>query len=130
MKLKLFRINLNLGQKISKHNTEPSILRGLALEILNVLYPEQEWLRILTDGSLMSDSPNAGAGDFSKMFSFYVPEGQGTAFYGKIVAIRTALYQLQCQLEKFTRAVILSDSRVALLAVAYDNNPITHVVLD
>ncbi|GFY65784.1 hypothetical protein TNIN_253911 [Trichonephila inaurata madagascariensis] len=33
-------------------------------------------------------------------------------------------------MEKFTRAVILSDSRAALLAAVTDNNPITQDVLD
>ncbi|GFW03168.1 hypothetical protein TNCV_157881 [Trichonephila clavipes] len=55
MKLKLFQINLDLGQKVSKNNTEPSILRAFALEILNIPFPEQEWLQIFTDGFLMSE---------------------------------------------------------------------------
>ncbi|GFU91724.1 hypothetical protein TNCV_4170101 [Trichonephila clavipes] len=58
-------------------------------------------------------------------FSFYVPVGRATAFDGEIAAIRTALSQLQCNSVKCTRAVILSDSRASLLAVASDNNPIT-----
>ncbi|GFS43167.1 hypothetical protein TNIN_69501 [Trichonephila inaurata madagascariensis] len=49
MNLKLFLINLDMDQKVSKNNTEPSILRALALEILNILYPKPEWLRIFTD---------------------------------------------------------------------------------
>ncbi|GFV12103.1 hypothetical protein TNCV_1795901 [Trichonephila clavipes] len=63
-------------------------------------------------------------------FSFYVPVGRATAFDGEIAAIRTALSQLQCNSVKCTRAVILSDSRASLLAVASDNNPITQDVLD
>ncbi|GFW03167.1 RNase H domain-containing protein [Trichonephila clavipes] len=43
---------------------------------------------------------------------------QGTVFDGEIAAIRTALSQLQCHLEKFTRAAVS------------DNNPITQDVLD
>ncbi|GFY74815.1 hypothetical protein TNIN_32781 [Trichonephila inaurata madagascariensis] len=38
--------------------------------------------------------------------------------------------QLQCHLEKFTRAVILTDSKTALLAIVSDNNPITLEILD
>ncbi|GIY21489.1 hypothetical protein CDAR_413191 [Caerostris darwini] len=76
--------------------------------MLNILYPDPEWLRIFTDGSLLSNIPNAGAGVFSESFSFYVPVGRGTT------AIRTAMSQLQCHLEKFTTAVILCDSRAAL----------------
>ncbi|GIY39976.1 hypothetical protein CEXT_249351 [Caerostris extrusa] len=37
-----------------------------------MLYPDPEGLRIFTDGSLLSDSPNANAGVFSEIFSFYV----------------------------------------------------------
>ncbi|GFV45459.1 hypothetical protein TNCV_299591 [Trichonephila clavipes] len=62
--------------------------------------------------------------------SFYVPESRVTAFDGEIAVIRTALFQLQCRLEKFTRAVILRDSRAALLTIAFDNNPITQNVFD
>ncbi|GFS41153.1 hypothetical protein TNIN_66561 [Trichonephila inaurata madagascariensis] len=78
----------------------------------------------------MSDSPNAGAAVFSEFFSLYVPLEQGTAFNGEIAAIHTALSQLQRLLEKFTRAVILSDSRAPLLAVVFDNNSVTRDVLD
>ncbi|GIY22873.1 hypothetical protein CDAR_599931 [Caerostris darwini] len=92
--------------------------------MLNILYPDPEWLRIFFDGSLLSDSHNAGARVFSEFFSFYVPVGRGTAFDGEIAAIRTALSQLQCHLEKFTR-VILCDSIAALLAIVSDNNPKT-----
>ncbi|GIY86325.1 uncharacterized protein CDAR_513391 [Caerostris darwini] len=93
--LKSFCINLDLGQKITKSNTDTSILRALALEMLNILYPDPEWLRIFTDGSLLSDSPNGGAGVFSEIFSSYPPVGRGTAFDGEIAAIRTVLSQLQ-----------------------------------
>ncbi|GIY08048.1 hypothetical protein CDAR_83691 [Caerostris darwini] len=103
--------------------------------MLNILYPDPEGLRIFTDGSLLSDSPNAGARVFSEMFSFYVPvEGTslrpGTEFDGEIAVIRTALSQLQCPLEKCTTAVILCDSRAALLAIVSNNNPKTQDILD
>ncbi|GFX91815.1 RNase H domain-containing protein [Trichonephila clavipes] len=62
-------------------------------------------------------------------FVQYVPVSRGTAFDGEISAIRRALPQLQCHLEKFTRVIILSDSRVTLLAVVSDNNSITQDVL-
>ncbi|GIY01931.1 uncharacterized protein CEXT_332121 [Caerostris extrusa] len=68
--LKSFCIKLDLGQKITKSNTDTFILRALALEMLTILYPDPEWLRIFTDGSLLSDSPNAGTGVSSEIFSF------------------------------------------------------------
>ncbi|GFV10662.1 hypothetical protein TNCV_872921 [Trichonephila clavipes] len=80
------------------------------------------------DESLMSDNTNAGAGVFSEFLSFYAPVGRGAAFDDEIDAIRVALSQLQCHLEKFTGTVMLSISRAALLAS--DNNPITQDALD
>ncbi|GFW26678.1 hypothetical protein TNCV_2850681 [Trichonephila clavipes] len=44
-----------------------------------MLYPKPSCLRIFTDGSHLSDSPNAGARVFSEIFSFCVPMGRGTA---------------------------------------------------
>ncbi|XP_035229939.1 uncharacterized protein LOC118201887 [Stegodyphus dumicola] len=101
--LKSFWINLDLGQKVTKRNTDPSISRALTFEVLNIFYPEPEWLRIFTDGSLLSDGPNAGARVFSEIFSFYIPVKRGSAFDSEIAAIRTAMYQLPCHFEKFTR---------------------------
>ncbi|GIY78094.1 hypothetical protein CEXT_566211 [Caerostris extrusa] len=99
--------------------------------MLNILCLDPEWLRIFTDGSLLSDSPNAGAEFFfQKFFSFYLPVERGTAFDCEITAIRTALSQLQCHLEKFTRAVILCDSRAALIAIVSNNDPKTQDILD
>ncbi|GFW59012.1 hypothetical protein TNCV_2831181 [Trichonephila clavipes] len=87
-------------------------------------------LRIFIDESLMSDNINAGAGVFSEFLSFYIPVCRGTAFDGEIVAIRAALSQLLCNVEKFTRTVMLSVSRAALLAIVSDNNFITQDALD
>ncbi|XP_035212608.1 uncharacterized protein LOC118186612 [Stegodyphus dumicola] len=128
--LKSFWINIDLGQKVTKSNTDPSILRGLDFEVLKIFYPEPEWLLIFTNGSLLSDGPNAGAGVFSEIFSFYIPVRRGSAFDGEIAAIRTALCQLPCHLENFTRAVILSDSQAVLLAIVSDKNPISQGILD
>ncbi|GFX12939.1 hypothetical protein TNCV_3659351 [Trichonephila clavipes] len=74
--------------------------------------------------------PNAGARVISDFFSFYVLVGCGTVFDDEITAIRTALFQLQCHLEQFTRAVVFSDITAALLAIVSDSNPIIQNVLD
>ncbi|XP_035229894.1 uncharacterized protein LOC118201842 [Stegodyphus dumicola] len=123
-------LGLDLGQKVTKRNTDPSILRAFAFEVLNIFYSEPECLRIFTDGSLLSDGPNAGAGVFSEIFSFYIPVGRGSEFDSEIAAIRTALYQLPCPLEKFTRAVIFSGSRAALLAIVSHKNPTSQDISD
>ncbi|GFU14411.1 hypothetical protein TNCV_328781 [Trichonephila clavipes] len=60
---------------------------------------------------------------------FYVPVDRGTVFDDEIDEIRPTLSQLQCLLEKFARAVILKDSRSAILAIVSDNF-ITQDILD
>ncbi|GFU92079.1 RNase H domain-containing protein [Trichonephila clavipes] len=129
MNLKLFWINLDLGQKVIKSNTEPSIMRALVLEVLNFLYFEPEWLRTFNVGSFLPDSPNADAGIFSEIFSAYDPADRGTAVYGEIDEIRTSLSQLQCHLENL-RVVILRGSRATLLVIVSGNNPKTQGLLD
>ncbi|GIY96005.1 hypothetical protein CEXT_665561 [Caerostris extrusa] len=49
--LKSLCLNLDLAQKITKSNTDTSILRDLALEMLNILYTDPEWLKFFYDGS-------------------------------------------------------------------------------
>ncbi|XP_071043832.1 uncharacterized protein [Parasteatoda tepidariorum] len=86
---------------------DPAILKVLSYEALSSYYPEPEWLRIYTNGSLLHDSPNAGAGVFSEAFSFYAPVRQGSAFDGQIDKIRIAIVQLQCYIDLFEKAVVL-----------------------
>ena len=124
-----FQINLDIGQTVTKSTTDSTILKALTLEVIDASYPESDWLRIYTDGSLLSDSPVAGAGVFSEIFSFYFPVGVGSSFDGEIAAIGVALSQLLCHLDKFTRAVVLSDSKAALLAIV-SNNTLTQDILD
>ncbi|XP_071033083.1 uncharacterized protein, partial [Parasteatoda tepidariorum] len=64
-------------------------------------------------------------GVFSEASSFYAPVRQGSAFDGEI-----ALVQLQCHIDLFVKAVVLCDSRAALLATASLNNPLTRDNLD
>ncbi|GFT38072.1 hypothetical protein TNCV_4103101 [Trichonephila clavipes] len=85
---------------------------------------------MFTDGFLLSDSPNTGAEVFSETVSFYVPVRRGTAFDREIAAMHTALFRIQCHLEKCTRVVILSAFKVILFAIVCDNNPFTQEVLD
>ena len=67
----------------------------------------------------MSLHKGAGAGATSKLFSFYKPLGFGTTnFDGELEAILSSLYNLLYRIDKFQRAVILSDSQAAILAIA------------
>ncbi|GIY90622.1 stardust1 protein [Caerostris darwini] len=85
-----------------KKSQEKDIIKSLYLQSENV---ERKILQL---------NPS-GAGVFCDLFSVYAPVGCfASAYDGKV---RIALTQLQCQTEQFTRAVILSDSKVALLAI-------------
>ncbi|GIY22451.1 hypothetical protein CDAR_77991 [Caerostris darwini] len=79
----------------------------------------QKKFRVYADGSLLSDSPNAGIVKdvFQKFFLSTSLLDEVLQFDGEIATIRTDLPQLQCHLEKIHKSgVILCNSRAALLA--------------
>ena len=41
-------------------DTAAAVLHTLALEIMDTLYPEPNWLRVVTIGAFLPDQPNAG----------------------------------------------------------------------
>ena len=83
----------------------------LAVETMNIRYPQDKWLHIFTDGSQIDGHLNAGAGIYRELLSCYMPLGQhSTAFDGKIEAIRTARRLLNLHQDKSERSVIFSDS--------------------
>jgi hypothetical protein len=62
----------------------------MALETIHKRYPQENWLHIYTDGSLIN--PADGAGIFCKLFLFYKKLGRFTTnFVGDIAAIKIAL---------------------------------------
>ncbi|GFW96491.1 hypothetical protein TNCV_4358131 [Trichonephila clavipes] len=69
---KVFRICIELTQRVSKKEQNTLILRSLALEAIDTMYPEPEWVHIYTDGSLLIDSESSGAGVYCHLFSFYL----------------------------------------------------------
>ena len=96
-------------------------MKAIDLETSQTKYPSHDWLHIFTGGSLVSlhKGAGAGAGATSKLFSFYKPLGFGTTnFDGELEAILSSLYNLLYRIDKFQRAVILSDSQAAILAIA------------
>lgn len=115
---KRFSIRLELIKDVYKAETSDIVLRTLALETLDSLYPKEEWLRIYTDGSRMSGCVNAGAGVYCELFCLYTPIGNHrSAFDGEIAAICQALSQLRPRLNSFSKVVLLSDSKAALQAI-------------
>ncbi|XP_042906797.1 uncharacterized protein [Parasteatoda tepidariorum] len=125
-----YSLSLNLCQDVSKRGTNDQVLKSIALETLHLLYPENEWLHIFTDGSRLAEGTNAGAGVSCNLFSFYTPIGSSrTAFDAEVSAISVALSQLQNHLEKFNNVVILSDSKAALQAIASSKAPASADIL-
>ncbi|XP_042906986.1 uncharacterized protein [Parasteatoda tepidariorum] len=89
---------------------------------MNELHPEPERLRIYTDGSRVDQRVSARAGVFCHLFSAYASVGcYASAYDGEIEAILIALKKLQCRTDQFSSAVILTDSKAALLDI---NSPL------
>ncbi|KAJ4439355.1 hypothetical protein ANN_07477 [Periplaneta americana] len=88
-----------------------------ALETINTRYPTEEWLHIYTDGSTTENL--TGAGVACTHFSLYHSVGRDTTNYdGEIEAIHIALRQLlNLPLNKYNKAVILSDSKAAIQGI-------------
>ncbi|GFY24239.1 mariner Mos1 transposase [Trichonephila clavipes] len=118
------KCSLDLVLNVRKRDRSPTALHAIALETINTRFPQQEWLHIYTDGSLLDFAQGAGIGVFSHLFSFYLHAGPLTThFDGEVEAIHIALQQLAVRLPPIERAVILSDSTSALQALSnYNEN--------
>ena len=91
---------------------------------INIRYPPQNWLHLYTNGSLLSREQDAGAGVTCCLFSLYRSLGYGTtSFDGEIIAISESLRNLLCHINKFKNAVILSDSKAAILSIVSKHTP-------
>ncbi|KAJ4446278.1 hypothetical protein ANN_12973 [Periplaneta americana] len=91
---------------------------------INIRYPPQNWLHLYTDGSLISREQGAGAGVTCSLFSLCRSLGYGTtSFDGEIIAISECLRNRLCHINKFRNAVILSDSKTAILSIVSKHTP-------
>jgi hypothetical protein len=54
--------NLSLTEDLKKNDTFPMVLKLNALEMIDLHYPEKDWLRVYTDGSQVDGTNTAGAG--------------------------------------------------------------------
>ena len=80
-------------QNMTKKETNPVLLKHLALEMMQTRYPIDKWMHIFTDGSILDDHTHAGAGIHSKLFSCYKPLGQpSTAYDSEIEGIHSSNY--------------------------------------
>ena len=103
----------------------------MTLDTINLRYPEDNWVRIYTDGSKMEKHSNIGAGVYSNLFSFYIPVGHDlSAFDGEVGAIRVALNKLTLHQDKFTNVVILSDSKAAIQTISRTSSPCSPDILN
>ncbi|KAJ4452358.1 hypothetical protein ANN_03891 [Periplaneta americana] len=97
---------------------------AMNLRTINIRYPPQNWLHLYTDGSLISREQGAGAGVTCCLFSLHRSLGYGTtSFDGEITAISESLRNLLCHINKFKNAVILSDSKAAILSIVSKHTP-------
>ncbi|KAJ4441067.1 hypothetical protein ANN_10917 [Periplaneta americana] len=99
-------------------------MKQLPLETINIRYPPQNWLHLYADGSLISREQGASAGVTCCLFSLYRSLGYGTtSFDGEISAVSESLRNLLCHINKFKNAVILSDSKAAILSIVSKHTP-------
>ena len=116
------KYNLHIAEDIKKSETSPFILKLMSLKIINLRYPAPEWMHICTDGSSLSN--DGGSGAVCPLFSFYLKlNTNSTNFDGKILAIFLRLQNLSYHIQKFTKVLILCDSKVAILAITHDTIP-------
>ena len=117
--------NLSLLSDMKKQDAPSTILHQMALATINERYPQDEYLRIYTDGWLIGKHGKAGAGVHCKLFSHYISVGENkTSFDGEIKAIHMALQQLLLRPLTFKKAVFLVDSKSAIQSIASNRQPI------
>ncbi|KAJ4426748.1 hypothetical protein ANN_26547 [Periplaneta americana] len=109
----------------SKLEDEVTVAEGTStFHTINIRYPPQNWLHLYTDGSLISREQGAGVGVTCCLFSLYRSLGYGTtSFDGEIIAISESLRNPLCHINKFKNAVILSDSKAAILSIVSKHTP-------
>ncbi|XP_035213477.1 uncharacterized protein LOC118187377 [Stegodyphus dumicola] len=106
-------------KEVDKKQISPEQIRTIALETIEQRFPAEEWIHVYTDGSLTDRIQGPEAGAFSKLFSFYIPVGAySTHFDGELKAIHVAAQQLSLRQSSFRRAVVLSDSTLAIQVIS------------
>jgi len=104
--------NLSLTEDLKKKDTSPMVLKLTTLEIIDLHYPEKDWLRVYTDGSQVDEANTAGAGVHCRLFLQYASvDVNKSNFDGEIETISLVLQQLVYRLRPFEKVVILVDSK-------------------
>ncbi|KAJ4429912.1 hypothetical protein ANN_22116 [Periplaneta americana] len=129
LQIDIIQSEIDLLEQITKNKHSKENLKRLVLETTNIRYPEDYWIKIYTDGSKTDPQGNVGAGIFSNLFRFYLTVGSNLSAYdGEIEGIHVALNQLLLHMDKFTNAVILSDSKAAILSINKTDHPYTEQI--
>jgi hypothetical protein len=106
--------NLSLTEDLKMIDTSPLILKLTALEMIDLHYPEKDWLRAYIDGA-----QKVKAGVHCKLFLKYATVSVNKSnFDGEIKVISLALQQLLYRLQAFEKVVILVDSKAAIPEVS------------
>jgi len=111
--------NLSLTEDINRKDTSQMFLKITALEMIDLHYPENDWLSVYTDVSQVVEANAAGAGVHCKLFLQCTPVGVNKSnLDGEIQAISLALQHLLYRLQAFEKVGILVDSKAAIQAVS------------
>jgi len=104
--------NLSLIEDLKRKESFPMVLKLNALEIIDLHYPEKEWLRIYTDGYQVDEANTAGAAVHCKLFFQCTTLSVNKSnFEGDTEAISVALQQLMYILQTFEKVDILVDKK-------------------
>ena len=79
-------------------------LRSFAMETTEVRYPEDDWLHVFTDGSILDRTHWAGAGTHCELFNFYLLTVPCTT--GEIKVIAVVVQQLLTHAHFFEKIII------------------------
>ncbi|XP_035222904.1 uncharacterized protein LOC118195686 [Stegodyphus dumicola] len=105
--------------KVDKKEMSIELIRTIGLETIDQRFLAEKWIHVYMDGSQTDRIQEAGAGVFSKLFSFYLPVGAySTHFDGELKATNVALQQLSLRQSSFRRALVLSDLTSAKQAIS------------
>ena len=66
-------------------------LKSFAMETFEVRYPENDWLRVITHGSMLNRAHGYRTGIHCKRFNFYLPTGPFTFSFNFILPLMVKL---------------------------------------
>jgi len=96
--------NLLLTEDLKQKDTSPMVFRLTALEMTDLHYQQQDWLRVYNGGYQADEANTTKAGEHSKLFSKYATAGANKSNVNEeIEANSLALQQLLYRLQAFEK---------------------------